>query len=363
MWNRAANYKCLGDVAAVTDKAEGGLMPERIGSPLVTVIIPAFNYDSLIAYTLESILGQEYRNWECLVVDDGSEDDTASVVNWYRDRDKRIAYIYQQNGGPGNARNNGLSQARGKYIQFLDADDLIERRKLQCHVQYLENNPEVDIVYGGARYFRTDRPNERRYSMMDIDAPWMPEISGSGEEVLQALVKANIMVVSAPLLRRRVIDQVGLFDEKLSTVEDWDYWIRCAIKGARFQYLDEVGALSLIRCHSNSLSQNSLKARKQVIRLRQKLDKILQDDALIEYNRLTDLLDVRSFGVELVEAGRPFSAIRYLLGAAMKSATWGESLKWMYSALVAPFAPRRNFHKIVYSPIGESLSALLIRTE
>jgi len=361
MWNRAANYRCLGEVAAVT--VEGRLMPEKIGSPLVTVIVPAFNYGSLIAYTLDSLLGQEYRNWECLVVDDGSGDDTASVVNRYRNRDERIAYVYQQNGGPGKARNNGLSHARGKYIQFLDADDLIESRKLQCHVQYLENNPEIDIVYGAARYFRTDRPDERRYSMTDIDAPWMPEISGSGEEVLQSLVKANIMVVSAPLLRRRIIDQVGLFDEKLSIVEDWDYWIRCAIKGARFQYSDEVGALSLIRCHPNSLSKNSLKARKYVIRLRQKLGKILQNDALIECNRLNGLINVRDLGVELVEAGHPFSAIRYLLGAAMKSATWSESLKWLYSALVAPFAPRRNFHKIVYSPIKDSLSALLIRNE
>src|SRR5262245_27160374 len=132
------------------------LTPEKMSSPLVTVIIPTFNYGSLIAYTLESLLDQEYRNWECLVVDDGSKHDTAPVVNGYRNRDKRIAYVYQRHGGPGKARNNGLSQARGKYVQFLDADDLIESGKLQCHVRYLENNPEIDIVYGGARYFRTD---------------------------------------------------------------------------------------------------------------------------------------------------------------------------------------------------------------
>jgi glycosyltransferase involved in cell wall biosynthesis len=332
-------------------------------APCVSVIIPAFNCGSLIVYSLESLVNQVYRNWECIVVDDGSSDNTEGVVQSYVKRDKRIVYVYQKNGGPSKARNAGLSRARGEYIQFLDADDLIESRKLQCHVQYLENNPEMDIVYGAARYFRTDRPNERRYSMMDIDAPWMPEISGSGEEVLQSLVKANIMVVSAPLLRRRIIDQVGLFDEKLSVLEDWDYWIRCSIKGARFQYSDEVGALSLIRCRSNSLSRNSLKARKYVIRLRQKLGKILQNDALIEYNRLSGLIDVRGFGVELVEAGYPFGAIRYLLAAAMKSATWRESLKWVYSALAAPFAPRRNFHQIVYSPIKESLSALFIRNE
>jgi GT2 family glycosyltransferase len=332
-------------------------------APCVSVIIPAFNYGAFIGCTLESLIAQEYQHWECIVIDDSSNDNTAEVVTNYSKRDGRIIYVHQRRGGVSKARNNGLSRAEGEYIQFLDADDLIESEKLQRHVQYLEDNPGVDVVYGGARYFRTDCPNERRYSMMDVDTPWMPEISGPGEEVLQSLVRANIMVVSAPLLRRRIIDKVGLFDEKLPPVEDWDYWIRCAMKGARFQYLDEVGALSLIRSHSNSLSKNSLKARKQVIRLRQKLNKILQDDALIECNRLNGLIDVRGFGIELVEAGYPFSAIRYLLGASMKCATWSESLKWMYSALVAPFAPRRNFHKIVYSPIRESLSALLMRNE
>jgi glycosyltransferase involved in cell wall biosynthesis len=353
----------LGEITGVINKAEVGLTSQKTGSPLVTVIVPAFNYGSLIAYTLESLLDQEYRNWECIVVDDGSEDDTASVVNRYRNRDKRIVYVYQRNGGLSNARNNGLLQARGKYVQFLDADDLIESGKLQCHVQYLENNPGIDIVYGGARYFRMDRPNERRYSMRDDDAPWMPETSGSGEEVIRSLINANIMVVSAPLLRRRIIGQVGLFDEEISIIADWDYWIRCSIKGARFQYLDEAGALSLIRWHSNSLSQNRLKLGKHTIRLRQKLDKILQDGALIEYNRLNKLSDVRGFGVELVKAGYPFRAIRYLLEAAMKSETWRECLKWTYSALAAPFATKRNFHKIVYSPIRESLRVLLIRAE
>ena len=331
-------------------------------TPCVSVIIPAFNYGAFIGCALESLIAQEYRHWECTVIDDSSNDNTAEVVTNYSKRDGRIIYVHQRR-GVSKARNNGLYRAQGEYIQFLDADDLIESEKLQRHVQYLEDNPGVDVVYGGARYFRTDCPNERRYSMMDVDMPWMPEISGSGKEILESLIRMNIMVVSAPLLRRRIIDRVGLFDGMVSPVEDWDYWIRCAIKGARFQYLDEDRTLSLIRWHPRSSSQNKIRMRKQVIRLRQKLDKILQDDALIERNRLAALIDVRGFGIELVEAGHPFSAIRYLLGASMKCATWTESLKWMYSALVAPFAPRRNFHKIVYSPIRESLSVLLMRNE
>jgi glycosyltransferase involved in cell wall biosynthesis len=337
--------------------------------PCVSIIIPAFNCAAFIGHTLESALKQEYRDWECIVADDGSADNTAEVVTSYADRDKRIIYVYQKNGGPSEARNKGLSLARGKYIQFLDADDLLESRKLQCHAQYLENNSDVDIVYGGARYFRAEHPNERRYSflamsndghsMADDDKTWMPEVSGSGKVIQEALVKTNIMVVSAPLLRRRIVDQVGPFDSGLPSLEDWDYWLRCAVAGGRFQYLDEVGTLSLIRLRSNSLSQNRLKTLTQARRIRRKWNKILQDKSLIEYNIMALAACDGHIGVKLIEEGRLPGGIQLLLKSAYRSQKWKESLKWMYSAMVAPFAPRNDFQKIAYSPIKESLKLLL----
>ena len=328
-------------------------------APCVSVIIPAFNCGSLIVYSLESLINQDYQNWECIVVDDGSSDNTMEIVQSYVKRDKRIVYVYQKNGGPSKARNTGLSRAGGKYIQFLDADDLIESRKLQCHARYLENNPEVDIVYGEARYFRTEYPEERRSSMSDIDLPWTPKVSGSGKEIQKALLRMNIMVVSAPLLRRRIIDQVGLFDEELPLLEDWDYWIRCAVRGGRFQYLDEDGALSLIRWRPNSLSQDRFRMRKQGLHLRHKLSKVLQDKSLIEYNEMILAGYCGLFGAELIESGCLFDGMWRLLNASYRSSQWNESLKWIYSALVAPFAPRNNFQKIVSLPIRESLNLLL----
>jgi len=325
----------------------------------VSVIIPAFNHGSFVVYSLESLINQVYQNWECIVVDDGSSDNTEEIVQSYVRRDKRIVYVYQKNGGLSKARNAGLSRARGEYIQFLDADDLIESRKLQSHVRYLEDNPEVDIVYGEARYFRTERPWERRRSMSDIDLPWMPKVSGSGKEIQEALLRMNIMVVSAPLSRRRIIDQVGLFDEGLPLLEDWDYWIRCAVRGGRFQYLDEGGALSLIRWRPNSLSQDRFGMRKQGLRLRHKLSKVLQDKSLIEYNETLLAGYYGLFGVELVESGRLFGGMWLLLNASYRSSRRNESLKWIYSALVAPFVPRNNFQKIVSLPIKESLNLLL----
>src|SRR5262245_23802260 len=310
--------------------------------PCVSIIIPTFNYGGFIGSTLDSIFKQGYQSWECIVIDDGSTDNTSEIVTGYAERDKRVIYIYQKNRGASNARNNGLSSAKGEYIQFLDADDLLENRKLQCHARYLESNPEVDIVYGSARYFRTEYPNERRYSMTDIDAPWMPEISGSGVEIQRALVEKNIMVVSAPLIRRRIVERVGLFDDKLPPLEDWDYWFRCAIKDGRFQYLNEAGTLSLIRWHPNSLSSDRSRLRKKEMRLRHKMNRMLQDNSLIEYNDQILAYYDRRVGVELVEVGRPFSGMWRLLNASYRSSTWKESLKLAYFALVAPFAHRHN---------------------
>jgi glycosyltransferase involved in cell wall biosynthesis len=325
----------------------------------VSVIIPAFNYGPFIGHALESLLAQQYQHWECIVIDDGSQDNTAEIAQSYVKRDTRIVYVHQKHGGISKARNAGLSCARGQYIQFLDADDMLEDRKLQCHVQYLENNPGIDLVYGEARYFRTERPEERRYSMAVVDVPWMPKISGSGTEILETLLNMNIMVVSAPLLRRQVVDRTGAFDKRLSSLADWYYWLRCATNGFRFQYMNETGTLSLIRWHPDSLIHDEFKRSKDESRMRQKLCRVLKDKSLVAYNRSTLAKCDGFFGIELVKAGRLFRGIWRLLNASYRSSRWKDSLRWAYSAIVAPFAPRRNFYRVARLPLRESLKLIL----
>ena len=328
--------------------------------PSVSVIIPAFNYGAFIGSTLESVLSQEYEDWECIVIDDGSTDNTAQIVKGYAARDRRILHIWQNNQGISGARNKGLLLARGEYIQFLDADDLIESRKILKQIQYLERHPETDLVYGSARYFRSERPNKRLFGhgLSGTDEPWMPEISGAGKEIQAALIKANIMVVHAPLVRRRLIDQVGAFDQKLSPVEDWDYWLRCAIQGAAFQFLDEEGTLSLVRLHPKSATQDRSRMHLHEWMARRKWDKILHDRSIIESNREMFNSLTQHIAIEQVESGRLFSGIRFLLSAARGCSTSKESLKWIYAALAAPFAPKGRFDEIAYLPIKESLKIL-----
>ncbi|MGH9842662.1 MAG: glycosyltransferase family 2 protein [Blastocatellia bacterium] len=328
--------------------------------PMVSVIVPAYNYGHVIEYTLDSLKQQSYLNWECIVVDDESTDDTSSVVNSYCARDRRIKYIKQKNGGPSKARNTGLSKAIGKYVQFLDADDLLESRKLEHHVEYLESNPEVDLVYGSARYFRSDTPGERRFSTRENDVEWMPNISGSGKKICEALIKENIMVISAPLIRRSLIDRVGEFDLTLPPVEDWDYWVRCALSGARFHYMDKDETLSLIRWHPGSLSHDKLKSANQLDKLRKKLSNTINDDGLAELIRKVDFFSHGRRGIDYVNNGFLLLGMKHLMFASAKSSDWRESAKWAYSAIVAPLFPRGEIEKAIYSPLKESLLLLML---
>src|ERR1044072_4584982 len=181
--------------------------------PLVSVVVPSYNYGHLIRETLDSLTAQTYRAWECVVVDDGSTDDTRAVVEAYASRDPRVRYVRQENLKLAAARNNGLHHSACDYFQFLDADDLVEPRKFERQVEYLEAHPAVDIVYSGVRYFSAESPGElshsRLYSVWEDERPWMPEVSGRGRPLLPRLLRNNIMVVNSPLLRRRVVEAVG----------------------------------------------------------------------------------------------------------------------------------------------------------
>jgi len=121
--------------------------------PLISIIIPCYNYSLYIPQALKSLQEQDFTNWECWVIDDGSTDSTSRIVNDIAIYDKRINYVYQENQGQPVARNTGLRLAKGDYIQFLDADDLLEPMKFSRQLNYLLQNTEVDIVYGAVGYF------------------------------------------------------------------------------------------------------------------------------------------------------------------------------------------------------------------
>ena len=114
--------------------------------PIISVIIPCYNQAKYLPDALNSLLSQSLQEWECVVIDDGSTDNIKEIMLPYLSGDKRIRLISQKNRGLSGARNSGLKNSSGKYLQFLDADDLIEKDKLRSHVSFLESNIDIDLV-------------------------------------------------------------------------------------------------------------------------------------------------------------------------------------------------------------------------
>ena len=132
------------------------------------------------------------------MVDDGSTDDTSSVVRSYAARDQRFIYLRQPNQGPNSARNRGIEHSKGSFIQFLDSDDLLEIDKLCLQTETLSSQSTVDILYSDVRFFRSDNSQQQFKNIAGTNQRWMPEISGQGEPLTKQLLVKNIMVMNAP---------------------------------------------------------------------------------------------------------------------------------------------------------------------
>jgi len=219
---------------------------------MVSIIMPAFNASKYIEESIVSAQNQTYTDWELIVVDDGSTDNTAKIVHSLKASDPRINYIYQSNKRLGAARNTGLRFAKGKFIAFLDSDDLWMPEKLEKQLSVF-NNHNVDLVYtNGYKLMETTQTVEN-----------YPTKSGTytGTQMYQMQYIGNHIPVLSVLMKREWINKIGLHDENIHIFgcEDYDYWIRMAKNGANFYGMDEY--LFKYRVHPQAMSQNHTKMK------------------------------------------------------------------------------------------------------
>lgn len=234
-------------------------------NPLVTIIIPCYNYGRFLADALESLLAQTYPHWECIVVNDGSTDNTGDVANHYLQKDPRFKYIYQENEGVSGARNKALKQAAGAYIQLLDADDLLESDKLKLQVAFFEENTAVDLIYSNMIFFKdADKESRSEPKLLHHKMP----VSGSGELVLKSLLDDNLFLPGCTLARKSLYDAVGLFKKGIEGIEDWDYFYRAALLQKVFYHDTRNGTRLLVRYHGNNASSNRYKMWSHIIKAR-----------------------------------------------------------------------------------------------
>ncbi len=218
-------------------------------NPLVSIIIPTYNRATLIGETLDSILEQTYVYWECIVVDDGSTDESEKVINLYRDKDKRIIFYKRPEDRPKGAnacRNFGLKLSKGKYINWFDSDDIMHPDKLQLQVMALEKS-ENPFCVCQSYLFEGSIDNVLGLKSKQII---------SEQPFDDFLYKKNIWLTQAPLLNKSfLIDNNYKFDEELQAGQEWEFFTRILFVYRIYDTIDM--PLVYIRKHSNSISKLS----------------------------------------------------------------------------------------------------------
>ncbi|MDZ8221840.1 glycosyltransferase family 2 protein [Nostoc sp. ChiVER01] len=224
--------------------------------PNVSIIIPTYQRADLVSETIESVLAQTYTDYEIIVVNDGSTDNTREVLAQFKDK---ITVIHQENKGLPAARNTGIIASRGRYIAFVDDDDLWIPYKLEKQVACFESNPNIGLVYSNIVFFKDNR-------LLSSDL-WPKRSHPPGVLKDSMLFVLNFIPILSVLVRRECLDEVGLFDQTLKYCEDYDLWLRI-IEKFSVHFLNE--PLGLYHWTTNSLSKNQEQILLNEIRVKEK---------------------------------------------------------------------------------------------
>lgn len=259
--NRKLTYKHLNYV--ISNFSLGGLSSNVLNTLLekrkylesiyynyeIGVVIPCYNQGKYIKETIESVKASTYRNFQCVIVNDGSTDNSEEIIQNAINGDDRFMYVYQNNGGLSNARNVGICKLNSKYILCLDSDDKISNTYIEGGVKYLNEHDDVSIYYGKAKMFLDDGK--------EID--WnLPEFN------YKSLLITN-QIFCSHIYRRRDYNKIGGYDEKMRKgYEDWDFLIRLLYKNRNVYRTDE--CVFYYRRHGESMDNQTNKEQKEEIK-------------------------------------------------------------------------------------------------
>ena len=225
-------------------------------TPLISVVIPAYNAEQFLDETLESVLSQTYENWECIIVNDGSTDNTESIAKKWCEKDARFRYFYKENSGASDTRNLGIKKARGEYIAFLDADDILTSDNLEVRINVLiEQN--VDLVATKLQHFTDKLPKVSKNNARQ-------DVLYYAKEGLTQLMAFNKVTPSTVLCKKSVMDEVGGFTWH-KKAEDLHCWLKVLFAGYKIYRLGEYYAYR--RMHNNSWSSMDINCSKEVLEL------------------------------------------------------------------------------------------------
>lgn len=250
----------------------------------VSVIVPTYNNAQYICQAIESILNQTYRNFEIIVVDDGSTDNTAKILAPYK---SKIRYFYQHNQGPAVARSTGILNAKGQYLSFLDADDYWKPQNLEIKEKILQRDPSLGAVFSNFFLFSNDaiisnNAIDRHYPIFRREKITIAQLFSHKElastkdpntfftvykgTIFEPLLFGNFINLCSILIRKDSQESVGLFRSDLRTQQDYEYWLRFS-RQHKMAYVDL--PLVAYRRHSTQLTahKNIVKILRNVIQI------------------------------------------------------------------------------------------------
>lgn len=237
---------------------------------MVSIITPCYNSAAYISETIQSVLNQTYKDWEMIIIDDGSSDESAEIISKFLYKDKRIKYFRTESptGSPSFPRNIGLDKAMGKYIAFLDSDDLWLPNKLQEQIDFLERN-NFNLVYSFYEKIDEEGNRDNRVIKTKLNSTY------------ESLLKSNSIPFLTAVIRK---DAIGKTRFKQIPQEDFCFWLDILKKGYTAYNLPEVTALYRVVKHSRSANKfHMFKGYWNVIRREQGLSWVESSKKLVFY--------------------------------------------------------------------------------
>ncbi len=242
----------------------------------ISVIIPTYNREKLLKRTIDSILHQTINADEIIIIDDGSTDNTKKVIASYNN--KQIKYIYQKNQGVSNARNQGIKIAKNEWLSFLDSDDIWEKHKLEKQIDFHTQNPHILFSHTDELWLFNDKVIKQKKHQLK------PSGFCFKENIANTLIGASTVMI-----HKKVLEDVGYFDEELIACEDYDLWLRVLAK-YELGFIDEK-LIKKIAGHQNQLSfSTKMMDRYRIIALLKHKDSKYKDEIIAQIIKKCDIL-------------------------------------------------------------------------
>ena len=198
---------------------------------LITIIIPTFNRINLISETLDSVLNQTYQNWECIIIDDGSDDGTQEIIKKYLLKDHRFNFIqrYREPKGASCCRNIGIDKAQGEYIIFLDSDDLLKNDCLENRINFAKKNPNFDFwVFPTSVFRQTPSDTKKVWNILN----------NKHNDFIRFIRLDNPWQTTGAFWRKSILNNINGFDEAAQCSQDWELHVRILLKGYTYYKAD-----------------------------------------------------------------------------------------------------------------------------